>query len=315
MCGNWPSKLLRKPDLSVLSFEENRPLKDFTSWLVGGSADHYCAPTGLDQIPQALEYAWKEQLPVSVLGGGTNVLISDQGVRGLVIHTYLLNKVEIINESDEFVLEAWCGTPKSEVLKHFLKRKLRPAVFLAGLPGDVGGGVVMNAGVGHGTSPKEFCEIVKSFDVVSINENGQINQQRFHKESVHWHYRRSENWQPGIITQVQLSWPNTPEPQVLEEVRSGNKRRKSTQPLQWPSCGSVFKNPSGDHAGRLIESAGLKGYQVGGAQVSDKHANFIINQDQATATDIHQLIQHVEKTVYEKFQIQLTNEVVYLGAW
>lgn len=298
-----------------LQVEENRDLKSFTSWEVGGSADYYCAPSDLSQLEETLRFSFQKKVPISILGGGTNVLVSDKGVRGLVVHTHLLNQVAVLQEEENFLLEALCGTPKSEVLKFFLKRKLAPAVFLAGLPGDVAGGVVMNAGVGHKVAPREFYEIVHSFDVMTTDRQGAVCSQTFYRESVHWHYRRSENWQPGVISKIRLSWPNQPEPSVLEQVREGNKRRKLSQPLQWPSCGSVFKNPDGDHAGRLIEATGLKGFQMGGAQVSEKHANFIINVGGATADDIHQLMKHVETQVFNKHGVQLTNEVIYLGDW
>lgn len=298
-----------------LTFETQKDLSQMTSWLVGGKADHYCAPKDLDQLGEALLYAFEKNWPVSVLGGGSNILISDAGVRGLLIHTAGLQHIEVLQQKPDFELRAWCGTPKSEVLKHFLKQKLAPAVFLAGLPGDVAGGVVMNAGVGHEVHPKEFCEIVSQFEVMSVNDKGQLQRKWVQKESVHWHYRRSENWQPGVITQVDLSWPYEPDPNVNKQVSLGNQRRKATQPLTSPSCGSVFKNPKGDHAGRLIETAGLKGYRFGGAQVSEKHANFIVNLGGATASDIHHVIEHVQNEVFNQFQISLTHEVIYLGAW
>lgn len=297
-----------------MQFETNKPLRSFNSWLVGGDAEFYFAPTTVDELKAAMQKAHAEKLPMSVLGGGTNVLISDQGVQGLLIHTHQLVGIEVREHNNNVVIEALAGTPKAEVLKHFLKMRLQPAVFLAGLPGDMAGGVVMNAGVGHKVLPREFCEIIHSFDVVRLQEDGSITEHTFEKEEVQWHYRKSLNWQPGIIAKVRVTWPNSPDDNVLKDVRDGNKRRKDTQPLNMPSCGSVFKNPEGDHAGRLIEASGLKGYSIGGAQVSTKHANFIVNTGNATATDINNLILHIQKTVKQKFNTQLTNEVVYFGA-
>lgn len=298
-----------------IPFEKNKSLKKFNTWLVGGAAEFYSAPTSLDELKAVMVLAYSQKLPMTVLGGGSNVLVSDVGIQGMVIHTHLLNKVEILEEGDNIVIETLTGTPKAEVLKHFLKMRLQPAVFLAGLPGDMGGGVVMNAGVGHKVKPREFCEIVDSFDILRLNENGHVDEISFSKDQVQWNYRKSLNWQPGIISKVRVRWPNTPNENVLKEVRDGNKRRKDSQPLNMPSCGSVFKNPEGDHAGRLIEASGLKGFSIGGAQVSMKHANFIVNTGGATATDINNLILHIQKTVKEKFNIPLTNEVIYLGVW
>ncbi|MCB0378783.1 MAG: UDP-N-acetylmuramate dehydrogenase [Bdellovibrionales bacterium] len=294
---------------------ENKNLAEFTSWKVGGAAQYYCAPRSIDELKQALIWAEQNQQPVTLLGGGTNVLVSDQGVQGLLIHTLDYTGISSRIEGDLFIVEALGGTQKSEVLKEFIKQRLRPAIFLAGLPGDMAGGVVMNAGVGHDVSPKEFCDIIYSVDVLELKKDGQFEEKHFKKEEIAWSYRKSKNWQPGVITKVSVAWPNEPDDQVLKEVREGNARRKSTQPLNFPSCGSVFKNPEGAHSGALIEKAGLKGFKVGDAQVSEKHANFIVNCGKATATDIDQLIKSVQKTVKDKFQINLTNEVVYLGQW
>ena len=168
-----------------IHIEENKELKNFTSWIVGGCADFYCAPRDLFELEKALRFSFQNKVPLSVLGGGTNVLISDKGVRGLVVHTHKLNHVTVLKEDENFLIEALCGTPKSEVLKFFLKRKLAPAVFLAGLPGDVAGGVVMNAGVGHKVAPREFCEIVHSFDVITTDSLGKVKSQTYYHQSVH----------------------------------------------------------------------------------------------------------------------------------
>lgn len=294
--------------------EQQKSLKPFTSWLVGGSAEYYWAPTNVNELKMALQWADEGGVPVTVLGGGSNVLVSDQGVSGLVLHTHKMTGVEILPDPQRLRLKCLAGTLKSEALKIFLKERLAPAVFLAGLPGDMAGGVVMNAGVGHSVSPREFVEIVDRFAVLKKNNNI-WNEVVYEREQIQWHYRKSLGWQKGVITWVEVSWPREPDEEVLKQVRQGNQRRKDTQPLQQPSCGSVFKNPPQDHAGRLIEAAGLKGFRSGNAQVSTKHANFIVNLGDATANDIQQVILHVQETVKAKFQIELTNEVVYLGQW
>ncbi len=298
-----------------IDIQRNKDLKNHTSWKVGGSAQFYCAPRTEDQLEQALVYSGEKKLPYFILGGGTNTLISDEGVKGLVIHTYKLTGTEITSDGKKVVIKALAGTPKSDVLKHFLKYRLWPAVFLAGLPGDMAGGVVMNAGISHKVSPKEFVEIVESFDVMFLMEKGKVEKKTFQKKDIQWFYRKTQGWQPGVITSVCVSWPNQPDERVLEAVRAGNRKRKKTQPLDQPSCGSVFKNPKGHRAGQLIEATGLKALGVGGAKISEKHANFIINTGCATASDIHELMEEVKRRVFEKFQIKLISEVVYLGCW
>jgi UDP-N-acetylmuramate dehydrogenase len=298
-----------------INIEANKNLSSFTSWLIGGQADFYFAPQSIEELKIAIKDSHVNKLPITILGGGTNVLISDKGIRGLVIHTHKLNKVKLISENEQVLIECEPGAPKAEVLKIFLKLRLEPAIFLAGLPGDMAGGVVMNAGVGHQVHPREFHEIIDSFEVLKINESGSIEVKKYQNTEIDWQYRKSYNWQPGVISKIWVKWSNKKNDQVLDLVREGNKRRKSTQPLSEPSCGSVFKNPEGDHAGRLIEASGLKAYAIGGAQVSEKHANFIVNKGQAKAEDVKNLIEYIQKTVSEKFKIKLTNEVVYLGEW
>ena len=297
-----------------IKIQEKVNLAEFTSWQVGGDAEFYVAPTTIDELKQSMQAAHKNSWEMTILGGGTNTLVSDQGIKGLVIHTHLLNQIKVLEDDNRLVVEAYAGASKAEVLKVFMKQRLAPAIFFAGLPGDVAGGVVMNAGVGHKVSPKEFCEVVDGFDVLELNpETGDVTEKSFKNEDITWKYRKSLNWQPGIISKVRIAWPNEPDEAVLKQVREGNKRRKDTQPLNLPSCGSVFKNPEGDHAGRLIEAAGLKGFTIGGAQVSPKHANFVVNIGGSSAQDIRDVILHVQNEVEKQFNISLTNEVVFMG--
>ena len=174
-----------------IEIEKNRKLKDYNSWKVGGTAQFYCAPENLEELKQVLIHAKKNHWDYSILGGGTNTLISDEGVRGLVIHTHKLKGVETFVTEQKVVIEALAGTLKSDVLKVFLKHRLWPAVFLAGLPGDMAGGVVMNAGVGHKVIPREFVEIVESFDVITFGTKGNLEQRTFQKKDIQWFYRQS----------------------------------------------------------------------------------------------------------------------------
>lgn len=292
-----------------LKILENVNLAPHTSWLIGGLADHFCQPTTIEELTEAIRLADEKKWSVTVLSGGSNVLISDLGIRGLTIY---LNKFSMISheiKNDRIVVQCLSGTAKSELLKLFLKNQLPPALFLAGLPGDVGGGVVMNAGVAEAFEPREFMEMVDWIEV--LNHQCQIH--RLKKEDLKISYRHCDGWQPGIITTVQISWPLVADPLVLTKVREANKIRLTKQPLDKPSCGSVFRNPEGYKAAQLIDQAGLKGFSVGDAQVSLKHANFIVNLGQAKATDVVSVIEHVQKTVKQVHGVQLTTEVVRLG--
>ncbi len=296
-----------------MEYIKNHPLAELTTWKTGGSADWAVFPTTVLEVQEACRWAKAQNLPISVLSGGSNVLISDQGIEGLVI---VLQKLSLIESTDysESTLRLTClsGTPKSEVLKVFVKHRLSPAIFLAGLPGDMGGGVVMNAGVGHDVAPKEFCEITEWIEYIDLN-HPEFVIKKVSAQDIQWKYRKSAGWQPGIIVRMGIVWKEEPDATVLKRLQEGNKRRMNTQPLQYPSCGSVFKNPPNNKSGRLIEECGLKGYTVGGAQVSEKHANFIINVGGCTAQDILDVKNHVQKTVQEQKGILLEAEFVFMG--
>lgn len=292
-----------------ISFKKNVSLSSFTSWQIGGPADCLCLPNNLEELKKALQEAQNQSWPVTILGGGSNVLVSDQGVEGLVIVLKNFSGSQVATTDDELKIEAWAGTSKSELLKIFLKHKLSPALFLAGLPGDIGGGVVMNAGVSENMKPQEFGEIVEWVEVLRSD----LHVERIPSSKIKWTYRHSEGWQPGVVVRVGLRWPLQFEDDILERVKAANRLRLSKQPLDMPSCGSVFVNPPGFKAAQLIDQCGLKGYRQGDAQVSVKHANFIVNLGKATAQDVRQVIEHVKSVVWQNKSVLLKTEVIYLG--
>lgn len=294
-----------------LKISQNVNLAEYTSWMVGGNADHFCLPQTLEDLKEAISYAKLNNLAITILGGGTNVLVSDEGVAGLTICLRRLSKIASFEKDGRLHIEALSGTAKSELLKTFLKQKLAPALFLAGLPGDVGGGVVMNAGVAEAFVPREFMDFVDWVEVMTLD----LQTIRLQKNQLNIKYRHTDGWQPHIIVNVGMSWPLETDTTILDKVREANKIRLSKQPLDMPSCGSVFKNPEGHKAAQLIDSAGLKGFRVGDAQVSLKHANFIVNLEKATAKNISDVIAHVQKTVEKDKGVKLTTEVVRLGRW
>ncbi len=294
-----------------LNILKNVKLADYTSWLIGGPAEFFCLPKNSDELQQAVKYAESNALQITIIGGGSNTLVADAGIKGLVIglRHFSDTKYEIVN--DRIYIETLAGTSKSELLKIFLKNQLQPALFLAGLPGDVGGGVVMNAGVAETFKPREFMELVDSIDVMT--KTGEIK--KIQKAELKINYRHTDGWQPHIVMKVYLSWPYQQNPQILQQVRDANKLRLSKQPLDKPSCGSVFKNPVGSKAAQLIDQCGLKGFRIGDAQVSEKHANFIVNLGNATADDTWAVMQHVKKIVKDEKSVDLITEVIRLGEW
>jgi len=300
---------------SGLKILEKVPLADYTSWQVGGPAEFFCLPENKEQIQEAIRWSETRGLNLTILGGGSNVLIADAGIPGLTICMRRFSKTLVTKDTQYLFIQAYSGTGKSDLLKIFLQEKLAPALFLAGLPGDVGGGVVMNAGVSENIVPREFNEIVEWVDVLKWDINNFWIQRYFHK-NLQWHYRHSEGWGPGIVVEVGFRWPKNFDPQILEKVRTANRNRLAKQPLDLPSCGSVFKNPEGSFkAAQLIDSCGLKGFRIGDAQVSTKHANFIVNLGQARASDIWTLICQVQQKVAQEKGVSLSTEVIKLGHW
>jgi len=287
-------------------------LKQFTGWKVGGAAEYFCAPKNLNELQECSSWGKEKKLSITVLSGGTNSLISDQGIKGLVIHLKYMQSFEIHKDKNDIQILALSGTPKYQVFKIFSELKLAPALFLCGLPGDIGGGVVMNAGVSYDVHPYEFSHIVDFIEVLSFKDH---QLKILKKEELKWSYRSCKGWDKGVIYRVSLKWPYKEIENFHQQLRQINRKRLTSQPLNHPSCGSVFKNPQNNKAGRLIEESDLKGFQIGGAEISKKHANFIINKGSATALDIHQIICHVQKTVKDKFNIHLEPEVRYIGKW
>lgn len=304
----------RSMKTSGIEIKENVSLAPLTSWRVGGNAQFYTAPRNIEEVKAALCWAEENSHVVTVLGGGSNILVSDKGISGLVLSMRLLSGIETHLRQDQLQVIALAGTHKSQLLRVFLQHQLAPALFLSGLPGDVGGGVVMNAGVSEARRPREFCELVEWVEVVR-SQGGRVEVVRLSAQQIQWTYRHSKGWQPGVIVRVGLTWPNEPVEDISQQVKEVNRRRLSKQPLDLPSGGSVFKNPSGMAAGALIDQCGLKGFSIGGAKVSERHANFIVNFNGATAQDINGVIQHVQKQVLHQTGVELKTEIIYLGKW
>ena len=278
---------------------------------MGGEADYFCQPKNKEELREALLWAKQKSLPVTALGNGTNVLISDEGVEGLVVSTGKLSYLNCQKKGDFLEIQAEAGVLKSHLMAVFRQYKLAPALFLSGLPGDVGGGVVMNAGIGNkDIEPREFSQIVESFEVMTSQGIKSYN-----CKDITWGYRYTEGWEKGLIYRVYFRWPLKPIENLNGQIKLLLKKRRASQPLQEASCGSVFKNPYSKYAGKLIEDSGLKGVGKGDAFVSEKHGNFIINRGEARAKDIDGLIKLIQQTVKEKHGVSLEKEVHYLGRW
>ena len=279
----------------------DEPMSRHTSWRAGGPAEYFFVPADVDDLRTFLA-SLDESLPVFWHGVGSNLLVRDGGIPGVVISaTRILRDLVRV---DHYTVRAGAGLPCTQVARQCVRWGIGPAEFFAGIPGTVGGALAMNAGA-HGGETWERVESVQTID-----RRGNIQLRAPSEYTVGY---RSVT---GPANEWFLEATLTFDPEATSSAERMNAmlaRRKETQPLGLPSCGSVFRNPPDDHAARLIEAAGLKGYSIGGAEVSEKHANFIINREDASATDIEELIEHVQRTVRDVHGIDLVHEVRIVG--
>lgn len=282
-----------------LLYEE--PMSKHTSWHVGGNAERYYIPSDLADL-QAYLAALDPNIPVTWVGLGSNMLVRDGGIRGDVIAP--LNALDRLELLDDGSIYAECGVTSAKLAKLCLKHKLTGGEFLAGIPGTIGGALTMNAGA-FGSETWRHVE-----RVTMIDRQGRLIDRNPSEFSIA--YRSvtcaDDEWFASAVFRF------APRQAGLESgVRQMLQERNANQPIGQPSCGSVFKNPRGDHAARLIEAAGLKGHCRGGACVSEKHANFIISKPQTRASDIEALIRFIQKTVKQKLDVALETEVRIVG--
>ena len=278
----------------------NAPLKEYTSFHIGGPADVLVEPVDVEDIARLARQTHEQALPLFVLGG-TNVLVRDKGIRGVVVS---LAKLRAIKEEPGSVLYAEGGVGMPTLIGHAIRRSLAGLEWAAGIPGTVGGCVVMNAGTRLG----EMKDSVKAVRIVS-SKGALIH---CPAESIDFRYRRA-TLPPGVVVGVWLQLRAGVRSDIEQIVKDYLRYRRDTQPLTLPSAGCVFKNPLNDSAGRLVEAAGLKGTSVGDAQVSTKHANFIVNQGHASAADVLSLIKKVRARIARKMGIKLELELKIVG--
>lgn len=280
----------------------NEPLARYTSWRVGGRADQFYIPAGLDDLRSFL-HSLDVSEPITFIGLGSNLLVRDGGVRGTVV---LMHNVLTGLKMEGDLVYAESGVTCAKLAKFCAKEAKQGGEFFAGIPGTVGGALAMNAGC-YGS---ETWNVVKR--VTTINRRGELHTRdanEFVPSYRHIAMPVVDEW----FVAAWLSLQEGDAHEATQKIKTLLAKRLASQPLNLPSAGSTFRNPEGDYAARLIEASGLKGYIIGGAQVSEKHANFIVNIGGATALDIELLIKHMRDTVLEKQGVALQQEVKVLG--
>ena len=283
----------------------NLPMDHMTTYRVGGNAEAVCYPDELPTLCGLITYLNREGIPWIVIGKGSNLLVGDGGIKGAVI--VLKGSLASVEEigSEGLLLLAGGGLTIVELLSHCRRNGLAGLEFMAGIPGTLGGAVFMNAGA----CGREIGSMVR--DVLTVNAYG--SPAVIGREDLVFSYRSSSIPGGTVIYGARLTVQWGERERIAEAIASNLKRKKAAQPLDYPSAGSVFKNPIGDYAGRLIERAGLKGTRIGGAMISRRHGNFIVNTGGAKASDILGLINLARKRVEEETGIILETEIMILG--
>ncbi|MGB9664238.1 MAG: UDP-N-acetylmuramate dehydrogenase [Ignavibacteria bacterium] len=278
----------------------SEPLSRFTTFRIGGPADYYLEPKDREDLVNLIRYLKEIKYPYIIIGNGSNVLISDEGIRGAAINLeFGFNKIEV-NKNKVY---AEAGIRLSRLVDVCIEHSLVGIENLAGIPGTLGGAILMNAGA-YGGEISDHIKKVEVLDGVDIKF--------LTREECGFAYRKS-NLEGKIILSAEFELPFGDRIKAKERRRELLLKRNQSQPVEIPNAGSIFKNPPGDYAARLIEQAGLKGLTSGGAKVSEKHANFIVNFNNASANDVIELMKIIQETVYQKFGIMLDPEIKMLG--
>ncbi len=288
--------------ISKERIKQNEPMKNHTSFKIGGPAEFYIKITSIKELQKILEFAKKEKIKITILGNGSNVLVSDSGIKGIVIRTNLKEiKIEP-KEQNKIEITVDDATPIGFLAQKLLKEEITGFEEISGIPGTIGGAILMNAGA-HG---KEMKDIVT--EITAIDYNGKIH--KFTNEQAKFTYRNSI-FSSGkyIILQAKIILEKGNAKEIKAKMDEYAQFRKEKQPIEYPSAGSTFKRGIDFITAKLIDDAGLKGYTIGGAKVSEKHAGFIINTGNATAQDVLDLAKYVTDKVYEKFGKKIEFEI------
>ena len=280
----------------------NESLKKHTTYRIGGPADLMIFPKSKMDLIKVVKIINKNKIQLTILGSGSNVLVSDNGIRGAVIS--LKNSLKQI-EVDDNILYAECGTMLGTIVRHAIKNNLIGLENLNGVPGTLGGALIMNAGAWGG----EISENLIHVEV--INSKSEV--QKIQKKDLNFSYRQSSFNKDDILLSAKFNLKKADKDIIKENFIEAQSGRKKSQPLNKRSAGSLFKNPKNNSAGKLLDEAGLKGFSIGDAKISEKHANFFINDGDATSKDMLMLIKKAHKEVKDKFNVNLSLEVKLMG--
>ena len=300
-------KIIEKSNLKIkkenMLFKE--PMKKHTAFKIGGPADTFIKVDSIEDLKEILKLSKNNNIPINIIGNGSNLLVTDKGIRGIVLKIDLKN-LEIKEKDNKIEIVADSGVPLGLLAQKLLKEEITGFEELSGIPGTIGGAVIKNAGA-HG---KELKDILKK--VTAMDYNGNIHE--FTNEECLFSYRNSRfQKEKYIILQATLELEKGNSTEIKEKMDEYMQFRKEKQPIEYPNAGSTFKRGEDFVTAKLIDEAGLKGYKVGGAQVSKKHAGFIVNVDNATAKDVIELTDYIKEKIEEKFGKKINLEIQIIG--
>ncbi|MBP3952124.1 UDP-N-acetylmuramate dehydrogenase [Bacillus suaedae] len=283
--------------------KEKEPLANHTTWRIGGPADVLIEPDSIDHLVRLMELIQKWEIPWRVIGRGSNLLVNDGGLEGVVLKLGKgLDHLEVNGD----IVHVGGGYPLVKLATSLSRQGLSGLEFAGGIPGSVGGAVFMNAGA-HGSDISKIL-----IEARVLFPDGRL--EWIKTEDMDFSYRTSRlQKEKGICVEAVFQLVQGNKEDITASMQANKDYRRETQPWKHPTCGSVFRNPLPNYAGQLIEELGLKGHQIGGAQISPVHANFIVNVENAKATDVMNLIEHVQKTIKEKHNIDIETEVEMIG--
>lgn len=297
-------KLLANSKIIKDNIKYNVQMKEYTTFKIGGPAECLIKIQNVEEIKEILKITNENGIPLTIIGNGSNILISDKGIKGIVLKIDI-KKLEIKENEDKIEVLVGSGNKLGELSQKMLQREIEGMEFASGIPGTVGGAIRMNAGA-HGSEMKDIVKTIKYIDM-----NGQINQ--ITNEQAEFEYRKSIfSKSKYIILEVELQLKKGKKEEIQSKMREYAQYRKDKQPIEYPSAGSTFKRGTDFITAKLIDESGLKGYQIGGAQISEKHAGFIINKDNATAEDVKKLIEYTKEAVYNKCGKRIETEIEIL---
>ncbi len=280
----------------------DEPMRNHTYFEIGGTADIIAIPNTVEKLVSVIKLMKEEKVPLFLIGNGSNLLVKDGGIRGCVLKTEAIRRISCEGER----ITAECGALLKDISDAALDASLGGFEFACGIPGTLGGAVFMNAGAYDGEMSfvlESAMVLTRDLEVVTL-KNGDLEMG----------YRTSAVKENGyVVLEAVLKLVTGDREAIKAKIDDLTERRNERQPLEYPSAGSTFKRPPGYYAGKLIQDAGLKGYQIGGAQVSEKHSGFVINRDHASAKDVIDLINHIKKTVDSKFGVELNTEILIVG--